>query len=99
MRGHPFMRIEKERVIAALRAVGSRDPDVLRARARAMGRVVRVQEGAGLALAVLGAVASFTRAGPALGVPMVLLGWWVWRLGVRNVAVVEAGFVEVVRSP
>ena len=93
------MRLEKESVMEALRAVGSRDPDVLRDRVRSLARPVRVQEAAGIGLVSLGVVAAFVAPGPVVGVPVALLGWLLWRRGTRNVAALEAGYVEFVRSP
>jgi hypothetical protein len=46
-KGHPFMRVDKETVVGMLRAIGSRDPDVLRARTKDLTRTLLLQEGAG----------------------------------------------------
>jgi len=98
-KGHPFMRVDKETVVGMLRAIGSRDPDVLRARTKDLTRTLLLQEGAGMALVGLGGIAAFTRPGPLIGVLVVLAGWWFWRLGARNMAAVEAGYIEAVKSP
>lgn len=93
------MRLDKTTVMAVLASVGSRDPDLLRARARRLGRSVRLQVAAGMALVVAGSLAAFMAPGPAAGVPALLVGWWLWRLGARNAATVEAGFREFVQTP
>ncbi len=82
-----------------LRAAGSHDPDVLRARKERLIRSVRAPKLAGSALAVAGGLACFTRAGLVAGPAIAVVGWWLWRRGARNVAAVEAGYSEVVKSP
>lgn len=98
-KGKLLMRVDKETVVGMLRAMGSKDPDVLRARTRAFTKTLVLQELAGMLLVGLGALAAFMRPGPVVGIPTIIVGWWFWRLGARNAAAVEAGYIEVVKSP
>jgi len=97
--GHPLAPLDRESAVAFLRAAGSQDPDVLRARRDQLVRTVRWPKAAGVALATLAVLTCLTRAGPAAGLAIALAGWWLWRRGARNVAAVEAGYAEVVRNP
>lgn len=97
--GNPFMRLDRAAVLTLLDSAGSRDPDVLRRRTRPLTRRIRLQTLLGIGLLLLGVLAGLTRPGPAAGVPLALAGWWLWRLGHRNAATVEAGFLEFMRSP
>jgi hypothetical protein len=105
-RANPFSTVDKHAVIGSLKATGSHDPDVLDARKTELLARVRFQKLAGLFLMVPGIPISLIRSGVlgglpmvVIGIPMVLLGWWLWRRGSRNFATVEAGFTEYVRSP
>lgn len=82
-----------------LRAAGSHDPDVLRARKERLIRSARLPRLAGAALAVAGVVVGLTPAGPVAGLAIAAAGWALWRRGARNVAAIEAGYLEVVRLP
>ena len=97
--GNPFVTVDKEAVIGDLRAIGSRDPDVLRAKKLAMIRSLRLPKLLGGGLLLLGVVLSRTIAGLAAGLPVVLVGVWLWWRGAKNVAAVEAGYSEFVKSP
>ena len=89
-----FTPVDKQWVIGTLKAVGSTDPDVLyAARVKLLTAVgfTRIA-GAGLVgLGVLLLVYPATRW--FAGLPL-LSGWWLWRRGARNVAMVEAGYEE-----
>lgn len=97
--GNPFAAVDKDCVIGTLRATGSRDPDVLRDRKRSLIRSLRIPQLVGAALLFLGGLVSVTAAGLLVGVPIAGLGWWLWRRGARNVAAVEAGYTEFVKTP
>ncbi len=96
--GNPFVTVSKNAVISWLGAVGSRDPDVLRARKSAMLRSLRQHQLVGIGLILVGVVLLGTP-GPVVGVPLLVVGAWLWWRGMRNVAAVEAGYLEFVKSP
>ncbi len=97
--GNPFVTVDKHTVIGRLRASGSRDPDVLRAQKVTMIRSLRIPKLMGAGLLMAGVVGSLTFAGPVAGLSILVAGAWLWRLGARNVAAVEAGYSEFVKSP
>ena len=97
--GNPFVVVDKQAVIGGLRAIGSRDPDILRAEKLAMIRSLRLPKLLGAGLLLAGLVLSRTMAGLAAGIPLLLAGLWLWWRGARNVAAVEAGYSEFVKSP
>jgi hypothetical protein len=45
-----------------------------------------------------GALLTVTILGAFLGIPMLILGWWMRRRGVRNLETVEAGYAEFLGS-
>ncbi len=97
--GNPFVIVDKQAVIGGLREIGSRDPDVLRAKKLAMIRSLRLPKLLGGGLLLLGVGLLPTVAGAAAGVPVALVGAWLWWRSARNVAAVEAGYSEFVKSP
>jgi len=97
--GNPFVTVSKTAVIDWLRAIGSRDPDILRARKSAMLRSLRQHQLVGIGFVLVGLVLLGTPPGPAVGVPLLVVGAWLWWRGMRNVAAVEAGYSEFVKSP
>ncbi len=97
--GNPFAILDKESVIGTLRATGSHDPDVLDARKAELIARVKAPKFAGLLLLLLGGGASRTLGGALIGIPMLLAGGWLWYLGARNAATIEAGFTEYVNWP
>jgi hypothetical protein len=97
--GHPFASIDKEGAMILLRAAGSHDPDVLRGRKETLIRSVRRPKLAGASLALAAVLVCLTRVGPVAGLAVAVAGWWLWRRGARNVAAVEAGYTELVKSP
>lgn len=97
--GGPFGTVDRMSVIMTLRAAGSRDPDVLRARKELLVRAARWPQYLGFASMLLGVLLSIGRPGPVAGVPVAVIGWWLWRRGVRNVTAVESAYSEFVKSP
>lgn len=97
--GHPFAPLEKETVLECFQAAGTRDPDVLVARRSRLLGQARYPRLLGSALLLLGGLLSLTRFGLLSGMPVVLLGWWLRRRGVRNRDSIEAVFCEFTRGP
>lgn len=93
-RRNPYARLDKEFVLGMLALIGSYDPDVLQAARSRLSRQVRAPKITG-ALAILAAVTlALSRPGPLAGLPLLLLGGWLWWRGVRNGETVNAGFEE-----
>lgn len=95
----PFVPIDKQAVIGALQAVGSRDPDVIHARVRGLVAWCRLPQHAGLAIVSMGLGLALGFALYLAGVAGAIVGWWLWWRGRKNVAVVEAAFSEFFRGP
>jgi hypothetical protein len=100
----PFARIDREAVLGSLRAAGSRDPDLLHAQKLALLRTVRFPKLAGTSLIAVGALSgaglgALSARLAAVGIPVLLAGWWLRRRGARNVATVEATYAEFLRAP
>ncbi len=89
-----FTPVDKQWVIGTLKAVGSTDPDVLYAARAKLLSAVGFTRIAGAGLAGLGVLFLFVAAARWYSVPLLVVGWWLWRRGARNVAVVEAGYEE-----
>jgi hypothetical protein len=91
--------VDKGSVIGALKATGSRDPDVLYARTSELFSPLRFLKLAGGLVLLAGVPLCFLHRGPFLGIPLILLGWWVRHRAVRNIATIEAGYSEYVNTP
>ena len=92
------MGISKESVITALRATGTRDPDILERKRIAMRSAARSPWIAGGVLLLLGAGLCFLPPGILAGIPVILAGAGLGHRGWRNVNAVEAGYSEFVNS-
>ncbi len=81
-----------QEVVGALKATGSRDPDVLHAVYQDFRRTFAVQKVSGLILLIVGAVTSLTILLIPISVPTAIFGWWYWRKGLRNLDIVESTY-------
>lgn len=95
---NPWVRLDKHDVIGALNAVGSRDPDILHARKATLLAPFRIPRFVGVCLLVAGGIATITHLSIIMGVPAILAGGWILYLTSTNVAAVEAGYVEYLKS-
>ena len=90
-----FTPVDKQWVIGTLKAMGSTDPDVLYAARAKLLAAVTFAKVAGVGAVGLGVLLLFLPAGGRwFGPPLLVVGWWLWRRGVRNAAVVVAGYDE-----
>jgi hypothetical protein len=96
---NPFSRLDKQSVIGALKACGSRDPDVLHAQAAQLMAGAKHLKLLGLICVGIGAVFTITIFMAWFGIPTVLFGWWVGRFGRQNIQTVQAAYAEYVGSP
>lgn len=92
------MGLSKQSVITALRATGTRDPDLLERKRIELRSAARTSWFAGGALLLLGAVLCVLGPGILAGVPVILAGAVFGHRGWRNVNAVEAGYSEFVNS-
>lgn len=90
----PFLDLDRQQVLGYLQAAGSHDPDVLHAQRANLVSLGRFPKLAGIYVTVLGGLLTITILGAFLGLPLLILGWWMWRRGNRNLASIEAGFDE-----
>jgi hypothetical protein len=81
-----------QEVVLALRSTGATDEDVLYAAKTEFAEPFRYQKISGVSMAVFGALVSLTGVGAVLGIPVAILGLWMWRKGARNLAVVDTAF-------
>jgi hypothetical protein len=95
-----FATVDSAEVLSALRAAGSRDPDVLDAARRALMARARTTAVTGTVLVLAGAALALTGFRFALlAFPLIGIGWWVRRRGIRNAATIRTVFEQFVRSP
>ena len=92
------MRISKQSVITALRATGTRDPDILDRKRLALRAAARASGIVGGVLVLIGAVLCLLPPGLLAGIPVILAGAVFGHRGWRNVNAVEAGYAEFVNS-
>ena len=92
------MRISKQSVITALRATGTRDPDILDRKRLALRAAARASGIVGGVLVLIGAVLCLLPPGLLAGIPVILAGAVFGHRGWRNLNAVEAGYAEFVNS-
>ena len=92
----PFLKLDKATVIGHLKSSGSRDPDVLHAQKSALLSAARFPKLAGVYIMVVGALMTVLIITAFIGLPLMGLGWWMRRRGVRNLEAVEAGYADYV---
>ncbi|HVW70019.1 MAG TPA: hypothetical protein VHB68_13665, partial [Steroidobacteraceae bacterium] len=94
----PFSKIDKQTVIGILKAVGSRDPDMLHAQKQKLLAPSKNLKTISYVLMGGGGLLTITVFAAFAGIPLGLFGIWVWRRSARNTAVVEAAFTEFLAS-
>ena len=95
----PFLKLDKQMVIGELKAVGSRDPDVLHNAKSKIMTIAKFPKHAGVYIMVMGGLCTALILLAFIGIPLLILGWWMRRRGVANVAAVEAGRNEFMGLP
>jgi len=78
-----------QEVLGKLKATQSTDADVLAAAKNEFAAPFRQQKFTGLLLLVVGVGSSLTIVLAIIGIPVAIFGWWVWRKGTSNLAIVE----------
>jgi hypothetical protein len=92
--GNPFQKLDKQSVIGALKATGSRDPDVLYAQKNQLLTAPKHLKLLGMILMVGGAFFTITVILAIAGIPFAIFGWFCWSFGKKNIAAVEEGYAE-----
>ena len=95
---NPFARVDKQSVIGTLKSSGSRDPDVLHAQKTSLMSPLKIPRIAGVVCIGSGAFLTITIIGAFIGIPMIFVGWWFWRRGGKNIAAVEEGYAEYLKT-
>jgi hypothetical protein len=96
---NPFTKMDKQSVIGALKATGSRDPDILHSQKNELLSPAKHLKLLGIMCMAIGAFFTVTVILAILGIPAVIFGWWCWSFGKKNAAAIETGYAEYVASP
>ncbi|HXV74841.1 MAG TPA: hypothetical protein VD788_00865 [Candidatus Polarisedimenticolaceae bacterium] len=94
----PFLSLDRSQVIGYFKAAGSRDPDVLHTHKASLISLAKFPKLAGTYLMVVGGLCTLLILLAPIGLPLLGLGWWTRRRGVRNLETVESGFTEFMRG-
>jgi len=94
----PFLKLDKQRVIGILKSAGSRDADVLHSHKAELESIAKFPKLAGIYMMVVGALCTMLILTAFIGIPLLILGWWVRRRGVASLQAVEEGFAEFTGS-
>jgi hypothetical protein len=94
----PFLSLDKTTVIGFLKSTGSRDQDVLYTQKRNLESAAKFPKLAGIYVMVMGALMTVMILTAFIGIPLLILGWWMRRRGVRNLQAVEEGYAEYIAS-
>ena len=90
----PFAKMDKQSVIGTLKAVGSRDPDVLHAQKQKLLAPSKNLKNVSLIVMICGGGLTITVFAAFVGIPALLFGIWIWRRSNRNIAEIEAAYSE-----
>ncbi len=94
----PLLKLDKSQVIGYLKSAGSRDPDVLHTQKAHLLSLAKFPKLAGTYLMVVGTLCTVLILLAFIGIPLLILGWWMRSRGVQNLKVVESGWAEFVGS-
>lgn len=94
----PFLSLDKSTVIGFLKSTGSRDSDVLYTQKRNLESAARFPKLTGIYLMVVGGLMTVMILTAFIGIPLMILGWWMRRRGIRNLEAVEQGYAEYAGS-
>lgn len=90
----PFLKLDKQMVVGELKSIGSRDPDVLHIRKAQILTIAKFPKHVGVYLMVTGGLCTAMILLAFIGIPLLILGWWMRRRGIANVVAVEEGWNE-----
>ena len=95
----PFFKLDKQAVIGHLKATGSRDPDVLHTQKEVLMSAAKFPKLAGVYVMVMGGLCCLLILLIPIGIPLLGLGWWMRKRGIRNIQAVDEGFAEYTGLP
>lgn len=90
----PFLKLDHQTVLGYFKAAGTHDPDVLHSHRTALVSLGKFPKLAGIYVMVMGAVSTITILLAVIGIPLLVLGWWMYRRGVHNLETIEAAYAE-----
>lgn len=93
-----FGKMNRQRVIGFLKNAGTRNPDVLFLHKHKLIAPNKNLKFVGYGLIVFGAVFTVTVILAIVGIPLMVLGLWLWWFTRRNITVVEEAYGEYLSS-
>ncbi|MHB1935190.1 MAG: hypothetical protein ACYCOR_01230 [Acidobacteriaceae bacterium] len=90
-----FGKMDRQRVIGFLKSTGTRDPDIL-----SLQKQKLIAPNKGLKMGSYGMMVFGVILLPLMGagIPVILLGIWMYWFGARNIKLVEAAYIEYLAS-
>jgi len=92
----PFLKLDKSQVIGYLKSAGTKDPDILHTQKASLVSLAKFPKYVGTYIMVMGALCTVLILLAFIGIPLLFLGWWMRRRGVKNAEIVEIGWAEYV---
>lgn len=95
---NPFTKMDRQSVIGALKATGSRDPDVLHSQKNELLSAPKQLKLLGIICMVCGGFFTLTVILAIAGIPFMIFGWWCMRFGKQNIEAIETGYRDYVAA-
>jgi hypothetical protein len=95
---NPFTKLDKQSVIGALKATGTRDRDVLHSQKNELLSLPKQLKLLGLICMGGGLIFTITVILAIAGIPIAIFGWWCWSFGKKNIMAIETGYTEYLAS-
>ncbi len=89
----PFLLVDQKTVVGFMKSAGSSDSDILHTQKKNLDSLAKLPKLAGIYVMVVGGLMTLTILGAFIGIPLLLLGWWMMRRGVKK-QTVEAGYAR-----
>ncbi len=93
-----FSVVTRQQVLGALKATGSKDPDVLYAAKQELLEPVKPLKFIGLWAYVTGGLTTLLILTAIIGIPLLFFGWWTRRRARTNIETIESAFNEYMNS-
>jgi hypothetical protein len=95
----PMLNLDRQIVLGYFKDAGSRDPDVLHTHKAALVTLGRFPKLVGIYLLAMGVLLTVSIVGSFIGIPLLVLGWWMRRRGVHNLETIEEGYSDFLALP
>ena len=92
----PFLKLDHQTVLGYLKDAGTRDPDVLHSHKASLISLGKFPKLTGIYVMVMGAGCTALILLAFIGIPLIGMGWWMYRRGVHNLKVIETCYAEFV---